>query len=157
VGRARNRTVVMMKAQKLGHVVLTVRDLERSERFYVDVLGFDVVARMDAPPTVFFSLGDNHHDFAISGLGPDATVPEPNSPGLAHVAFKVGDSTEDLRDAKEHLDGLGIEIVMTADHTVSESVYVTDPDGNWVELYVDVSDVWRSTPQAVATVKPLAL
>ena len=47
--------------------------------------------------------------------------------------------------------------VMMADHTVSESIYVEDPDGNWVELYVDVSDVWRSTPQAVATVKQLAL
>lgn len=146
-----------MKAQKLGHVVLMVRDLERSERFYVDVLGLEVVARMDSPPTAFFSLGHNHHDFAISGLGPDAVPSLSNSSGLAHVAFKVGDSREDLRHAKAHLDDLGIRIVMTADHTVSESIYVEDPDGNWVEMYVDVSDVWRSTPQAVATVKPLAL
>jgi catechol 2,3-dioxygenase len=46
---------------------------------------------------------------------------------------------------------------MTADHTVSQSIYITDPDGNWIEVYVDVSDVWRSDPQAVATVAPLSL
>jgi len=81
----------------------------------------------------------------------------PNSPGLAHVAFKIGDSTDDLRRAKAHLDALGVKIAMVADHTVSESIYIEDPDGNWIEVYVDVSDVWRSDPQAVATVGPLSL
>jgi catechol 2,3-dioxygenase len=46
---------------------------------------------------------------------------------------------------------------MMADRTVSESIYIEDPDGNWIEIYVDVSDVWRSDPQAVATVAPLSL
>jgi catechol 2,3-dioxygenase len=76
---------------------------------------------------------------------------------LARVAFKIGDSTDELRQAKAHLDALGIEIVMMADRTVSESIYIEDPDGNWIEIYVDVSDVWRSDPQAVATVAPLSL
>jgi catechol 2,3-dioxygenase-like lactoylglutathione lyase family enzyme len=59
-----------MEVQQLGHVVLNVRDLERSERFYTDVLGLSVAARMDAPRATFFTLG-NHHDFAIFEVGPD--------------------------------------------------------------------------------------
>jgi catechol 2,3-dioxygenase len=146
----------MIQVQKLGHVVLQVSDLERSERFYADVLGLAVSARMESPATTFFTLGD-HHDFAISAIGPDVAAHVPNSPGLAHVAFKIGDSTDDLRRAKAHLDALGVKIAMVADHTVSESIYIEDPDGNWIEVYVDVSDVWRSDPQTVATVGPLSL
>jgi len=148
--------VAMINVQQLGHVVLQVSDLERSERFYSDVLGLAVSARMDSPATTFFTLG-NHHDFAISALGPDAAPPSPKSPGLAHVAFKIGNSIDELRRAKADLDALGVAIVMTADHTVSQSVYIEDPDGNWVEIYVDVSDVWRTDPQTVATVAPLSL
>ncbi len=146
----------MMQIQQLGHVVLQVSDLERSERFYADALGLVVSARMESPATTFFTLG-NHHDFAISAIGPDAAPPSPKSPGLAHVAFKIGDTTDDLRRAKAHVDALGIDIVFTADHTVSQSIYVEDPDGNWIELYVDVSDVWRTDPQTVATAAPLSL
>jgi catechol 2,3-dioxygenase len=136
--------------------VLKVRDLDRSERFYTEVLGLAVAARMEAPPMMFFTLG-NHHDFAIAAMGADAPDAPPNSPGLFHVAFKVGDSTDELRQAKAHLDALGVEIAMTADHTVSESIYFDDPDGNTIELYVDVSDVWRTDPQTVATIAPLSL
>jgi catechol 2,3-dioxygenase len=96
----------MIKVQQLGHVVLQVSDLERSERFYTDVLGLDVAARMESPTTTFFTLG-NHHDFAISAIGPDVAEPSPKSPGLAHVAFKVGDSIDELRRAKDHLDDSG--------------------------------------------------
>jgi catechol-2,3-dioxygenase len=155
-GLGRPGGVAMIKVKQLGHVVLQASDLERSERFYTEVLGLAVSARLDSPKTTFFTLG-NHHDFAVSAIGPDATEPAPKSPGLAHVAFKIGDSTEELREVKADLDALGIEIVMMADHAVSQSIYITDPDGNWVELYVDVSDVWRSDPQAVATVAPLSL
>ena len=59
---------VFMQIQQLGHVVLKVRDRERSERFYNEQLGIPIAARMDAPPMTFFTLG-NHHDFAIGGSG----------------------------------------------------------------------------------------
>ena len=145
-----------MEVQQLGHVVLNVRDRERSERFYTEVLGLPVAARMDAPPMTFFTLGD-HHDFAIAEVGPEAPDATANSPGLAHVAFKVGNTTDDLRRAKLDLEALGVEIVFTFDHTVSQSIYFTDPDGNAIEVYVDVSDVWRTDPNAVATIAPLSL
>jgi catechol 2,3-dioxygenase len=145
-----------MKVQQLGHVVLKVRDRERSERFYTEVLGLRVAARMDAPPMTFFTLG-NHHDFAIMAVGPDGPASAANSPGLFHVAFKIGESTDELRRAKADLEARDVDIAMVADHTVTHSIYFEDPDGNAIELYVDVSDVWHTNPQSVATLEPLAL
>ena len=80
-----------------------------------------------------------------------------NSPGLFHVAFKVGDSLDELRAAKADLDAAGVAIEMTMDHTVTQRIYVRDPDGNAVELYVDSSDPWKTDPQLVATGGPLEL
>ena len=145
-----------MDIQQLGHVVLKVRDRSRSERFYSEVLGLKIAARMDTPPMTFFTLG-NHHDFAIVAVGTDGPDAAQNSPGLYHVAFKVGDSTDDLREAKGHLDALGVDISGISDHTVSQSIYFKDPDGNAIEVYVDTSDVWRTDPQAVANIAPLSL
>jgi len=145
-----------MKVQQLGHVVIKVRDRSRAEQFYGEVLGLPVVARRDEPPLTFFSLGD-HHDFAILAVGEGGPDPAPNSPGLFHVAFRIGDSIDDLREAKNCLESRGVTIGMIADHTVTQSLYFADPDGNMVEFYVDVSDVWRVDPQQVAGFEPLTL
>ena len=144
-----------MKVQQLGHVVLKVRNRQRAEEFYEGVLGLPVAARMDSPAMTFFTLG-NHHDFAIVEVG-DGPDPAPNSPGLFHAAFKVGDTTDDLREAKAHLEAAGVRILGISDHTVSQSLYLSDPDGNAIELYVDTSDVWHTDPQAVASIAPLSL
>jgi len=145
-----------VKVQQLGHVVLKVRERERSERFYTEVLGLQVVARRDTPPMTFFTLG-NHHDFAIVALGAGTPDSPADSPGLYHVAFKVGDSIDDLRRTKEHLDALGVPIDAIEDHAVAQSIYLHDPDGNAIEVYVDTSGLWRTDPQAVASIAPLTL
>jgi catechol 2,3-dioxygenase len=145
-----------MKVQQLGHVVLKVRDRRRAEDFYEGVLGMRVAARMDKPPMTFFTLG-NHHDLAVVEVGEGGPDPAPNSPGLFHAAFKVGGSLDELREAKAHLEAAGVKILGISDHTVSQSIYLADPDGNTIEVYVDTSDVWRTDPQAVATIMPLAL
>ena len=145
-----------MEVQQLGHVVLKVRDRERAERFYEDVLGLRVAARIDAPPMTFFTLG-NHHDFAICVVGAEGAEAPASGPGLFHVAFKVGDTTDELRDTKAHLEACGVDITGMMDHTVSQSIYLNDPDGNGIELYVDTSDVWRTDPQTVASSAPLSL
>jgi catechol 2,3-dioxygenase len=144
-----------MQVQQLGHVVLKVRDIGRSEVFYNGVLGLPVAARLDDMMT-FFTLG-NHHDFAVIAVGPDEPAAPANAPGLYHVAFKVGSSLDELRAVKAELEAAGVTIDNVADHTVSQSLYLRDPDGNGVELYVDGSDVWRTNPQAVASMTPLAL
>ena len=145
-----------MKVQQLGHVVLKVRDRKRAEEFYAGVLGMEVAARMDRPPMTFFTLG-NHHDLAVAEVGPDGPDPAPNSPGLMHAAFKIGESLDELREAKAYLEAAGVKILGISDHTVSQSIYLSDPDGNTIEVYVDTSDVWQSDPQAVASIKALAL
>ncbi len=143
--------------RELGHVVLKVRELERSARFYRDVLGLREVARMDGQ-MAFFSIGEKHHDLAIMALGPRAPLPNPAAVGLYHVAFKVGDSLEELRAAKARLEALGVPILGASDHQVSQSLYLSDPDGNMVELYVDTDPtVWKNNPSAIATVRPLNL
>ena len=146
-----------MHVQQLGHSVLKVRDIGRAEDFYHGVLGLPVAARMQEPYAMtFFTLG-NHHDFAVLPVGPDGPDGADNGPGLHHVAFKVGDSLDELRAVKKELEEAGVPIELVADHIVSQSIYVRDPDGNGVELYVDTSDVWKTDPQAVATMAPLDL
>jgi catechol 2,3-dioxygenase-like lactoylglutathione lyase family enzyme len=92
-----------MKVQALGHAVLKVRNLERSEQFYNGVLGIPIAARHETMPMTFFTLG-NHHDLAILAVGDDAPDAPRNAPGLYHIALKVGDSLDELREVKQHLE-----------------------------------------------------
>jgi catechol 2,3-dioxygenase len=103
----------------------------------------------------FFTLG-NHHDFAIKAVGDDGPDANANSPGLLHVAFKIGNLIDELREAKLYLEAAGIE-VYTRDHEVTKSIYFKDPDNNTIELYVDASDVWKQRPEAVTHIAPLEL
>jgi catechol 2,3-dioxygenase len=150
-----------MRVRALGHAAINVRSLADSERFYHDILGMPIAARTDLlGGMTFFSLG-NHHDFAIHEVGEDAqgatTGDILSRPGLSHLAFKVGDTLEELQAVKAHLERHNVPIVLTADHEVTASLYVLDPDGNGVELYVDTSDVWQRSPEQVATMRPLAV
>lgn len=146
-----------MKILGMGHVVLKVRDLERSKGFYAGVLGLKEVARFPGR-MIFFSAGSNHHDIAIMAVGADAPAPPDQAVGLAHVALKVGDSLDQLREAKAQLDAHQVPIRGTRDHRVSQSIYCEDPDGNAVELFVDGDPaIWAEDPSAVATIKPLTL
>jgi len=146
-----------MKIQGVGHVVLKVRDLDRSAEFYRDVLGLKEVARYQNR-MVFFSAGKSHHDLAILSVGPTAAGPDPAGVGLYHVAFKIGDDLEALREAKSRVEAHDVKIVGVSDHRVSQSLYLEDPDGNVVELFVDGDPtIWGREPSAVATVRPLEL
>jgi catechol 2,3-dioxygenase len=146
-----------MKIKSLGHVVLRVTDCERAEKFYNGVLGLPIMARFDehGMRMTFFSLG-NHHDFAVMQVSGEGSTHAETAVGLHHVAFKIGDNLDELREAKTYLEGAGIA-VDPVDHEVTKSLYFDDPDGNKVEVYVDASDIWRREPQRVAHMEPLAL
>ena len=144
-----------MKVRSLGHVVIRVRNQQRAEAFYNGVLGIPIAARYSEMSATFFTLG-NHHDFAVVAIGDAAEDAPANSVGLVHVAFKIGDSIEELREAKLKLETEGVKVV-ARDHRVSKSLYFDDPDGNTIELYVDVSDAWRQDPQLVAYSEPMKL
>ncbi len=146
-----------MGAKALGHAVLRVRDLERSLAFYRDILGLREVARYGGG-MVFLSCGENHHDLGLQQIGKGAPDPNHAAVGLYHLAFKVGDDLRDLVEMKKRLEEAGVQILGASDHTVSKSLYVLDPDGIEIELYIDEDPaIWKANPQAVASVKPLVL
>ncbi len=126
-----------MHVQELGHVVLKVRDAQRAEHFYADVLGIPVAGRIADPvPMTFFTLG-HHHDFAIMELGRHGPSPDRHTAGLAHVAFKVGDSLAEFDAVRRELEAAGVVILFELDHRSTKGMHMHDPDGNEVELFVD--------------------
>ena len=148
-----------MKVMALGHVVLKVGNLDRSLAFYSQTLGLRMVARtiIRDMPMAFFSIAGNHHDLALMEVAA-ATLPAESNTGLAHLALKIGNSLDELRAARAHLQARGITIDRTVQHRVAQSLYIQDPDGNRIELYVDGDPaVWRNDPSTVAHSEPLAL
>lgn len=156
-----------MSVKELGHLVLYVRNLDRSATFYRDVLGWHQIAGPgadNAVPMVFraaaFSGGRTHHELLLIEVGEDAPgPPRGRHAGLYHFGLKVGDTDDDLRVALAAVEAAGGTVVGTADHTVTHSVYIVDPDGNEIELYIDVPGIdWRNDPGlVVAPIRPLRL
>jgi catechol-2,3-dioxygenase len=147
-----------MQIKELGHVVLYVRDLERSRVFYRDVLGFHEI--FAAPFAAAFSSGRTHHELLLIGVGADAQpIPAGRRVGMYHFGLKVGDSDDELRAARDAVMEAGARIVGSSDHVVTHSLYLLDPDGNELELYIDVPGVdWKSDPTLMmARPRPLRL
>jgi catechol 2,3-dioxygenase len=127
-------TLKLPDQSRIGYVHLRVRDLERALGFYLDVLGLKLV-----------SGGMHTATLSATGRGPgilvltekkDAAPRPPRASGLYHVAFRVPNRRalamliQHLNDAKWPIDGF-------ADHDVSEAVYLSDPEGNGIEVYSD--------------------
>ena len=123
-----------MALKKLGHVVLKVRDLDRSEAFFTGVVGLVVTGRMPGR-MVFFAVPGNEdsHDLAIWKVGPDAAGPMARQVGLFHVAWQV-ERPEELEPLYRALVARGVTVHGTTDHGANESVYFEDPDGNMLEF-----------------------
>lgn len=130
---------------RIGHIHLKVADLERAISFYSGVLGFEVQQRL-GNGAAFLSAGGYHHHIGLNtweSLG--ATPPPTGHTGLYHTAF-LYPSRAELADALRRIAAAGIELEGAADHGVSEAVYLSDPDGNGVELYCDREEAdWPRT------------
>jgi catechol 2,3-dioxygenase len=148
-----------MKAHYLGHVVFYVKDLRRSLEFYRDLLGFKEVGRIFNGTAAALTSGRTHHEILLIQVGDAPGPPSGRRRGLYHIGIKVGNNLDELRAAKQELESAGIAIDGMSDHTVSQSLYLQDPDGNEVELYVDADEaLWRDNPDAVVSpIKPLHL
>ena len=127
----------MIHPKKVGHVVLKVRDLKRAEQFYTEVLGFEVVMRLNRPRGVFFTLGEQHHDLAVLEVPPEADAVKERQVGLHHIALQVGSFAE-LQECYRTLKAHNVTITQTIDHFITKSIYFLDPEGNGFELYYDV-------------------
>jgi len=144
---------------ELGHVVLYVRELKRSLAFYRDVVGLNLVGEIFGGRAAMLSGGRTHHELLLIEVG-DAPGPlTGRRVGLYHIGWKIGESLDALRACKARLEKLGVTIDGMSDHTVSQSLYLRDPDGNELELYVDDPTFqWqRDKGWMEAPVKPLRL
>ena len=144
-----------VSVSKVGHIVLRVSDLDRALSFYSGVLGLQEVARRDfgEGPMVFLSTGNSHHDVALV-----ESRDVVHGGNLHHFALKVGDSLEALTEVRRTLVQDGVAVHMELDHRVSQGLYISDYDGNLIELYVDADErVWRDDPASVANSDPLTL
>jgi catechol 2,3-dioxygenase len=120
------------------------------------------VARLDGPERdivggelAFLSFGSSHHDMALLE-SPQTRPADPACAGLAHVALRIGDHIDTLRAFHAHLRQHGVALAHSRDHEVSQSLYLRDPDGLLIEVYVDADPaLWAARPEAVATVRPL--
>jgi len=148
-----------MRAHYLGHVVFYVKDLNESLTFYRDLLGFKEVGRIFNGAAAALTSGRTHHELLLIQVGDAPGPPAGRRRGLYHIGIKVGDNLDDLRRAKRELEHAGVSIEGMSDHTVTQSLYLRDPDGNEVEVYVDADEsLWKKDPAAVVSpIKPLHL
>jgi catechol 2,3-dioxygenase len=130
----------------IGHVHLKVADLDRAIGFYRDVLGFDLMQRMDGQ-AAFLSAGGYHHHIGLNTWeSHGGSPPPPGTTGLYHVAIRYP-SRAALADALKRLVDNQIPISGASDHGVSEAIYLNDPDGNGIELYRDrPREEWPMAP-----------
>ncbi|MEQ9639227.1 MAG: VOC family protein [Alphaproteobacteria bacterium] len=121
---------------KLSHTFIAVADLDKVVPFYTDILGFEITDRghiTEETEAVFMSQDPaNHHQIALAN-----SLKDGRKAGLqGHVAFRM-ESLDELRALKKHLQAKGIAIGRELSHGNAWSLYVTDPEGNGVECFVD--------------------
>jgi len=127
----------MIHPERIAHVVIKVRDLQRSRKFYTEVLGMQVMKDVSQINAVFLSFnGQDHHEVALFQVGPQAEGPRMNQVGLLHFAFRLR-SEEELRAAYQEFKEKGVPVTFTVNHGVTKSVYFHDPDGHELEVYCD--------------------
>ncbi|HEX6004679.1 MAG TPA: VOC family protein, partial [Burkholderiales bacterium] len=134
------------RVRRVGHLVLRVKDIQRSRRFFEEVLRFPVVGQNERG-MVFFSTDreDNHHMLALVPGKEGAATPKPDQIGMQHVSFELGSFAE-LQEAWRHFKANNVPIDYTVFHGITKSVYFFDPDGNRLEVYCNVPEaVYRQS------------
>jgi catechol 2,3-dioxygenase len=127
---------IIPEQTRIGHVHLKVADIERSLKFYRDILGFQVMQYYGSS-AVFISAGGYHHHIGLNTwYSRNGSPPPPHSTGLFHTAI-LYPTRRDLAGALKRLVIAGYPLTGASDHGVSHALYLDDPDGNGVELYWD--------------------
>jgi len=135
----------MIKPKGLGHLVIRVRDAQRSEDFYHNVLGLEVRNRSRGGKMIFFTSNPAiDHELAVAELDADAVGPFPEQVGLYHMAWELADM-EELKDAYQVVLDNNVEIAGYGDHGDVKGLYIRDPGGTEIELFVAAPD-YEGTP-----------
>jgi catechol-2,3-dioxygenase len=142
------------------HLVLRVRDIEASHRFYTEILGFEQCGQLDQeryPWDMRFYRGDpdHHHDLALAQLDDPAVAPKPEpwqmfgtTPGIDHIAISYPNREAWLNQIA-WMTSQKVEFLVRGNHGMTHSAYVADPDGNGIEVLYDVpSDAWKGDVNA---------
>ena len=140
----------MIKPRKLGHLVIRVRDVQRSEEFYTKILGLEVKGRAGDTMVFFRSNEEVDHDLAIAQIGGDAAGPDPERVGLYHMAWELADMDE-LKDAYKVVVDNGVGIAGYGDHGGIKGLYILDPDGIEIELYAEAPEYENTPLQEILT------
>ncbi len=121
----------------LGHVNMYVRNAERSRDWYEDLLGLHTYT-LRAGRAAFMSADlDQSHEIALVEIGEDAPGPEKGRVGLNHMAWRM-ETLDDLKELYHRIREKNVPIYQIADHGVSLGIYITDPDGNAIEVYYEL-------------------
>lgn len=133
-----------MKVKQLAHVVLRVRDVERSKKWYTDVMGLKVMAEFPGR-MVFLSASERvSHELGLMQISPDAPGPDSSRVGMYHTGWQL-ESKNELLNLKSRLEAKGVDVVGVGDHGISLGVYVKDPDGNELEFFYELPpEQWPS-------------
>ena len=131
----------MIRLAGIGHVLLRVLDLERSKKFYSEVLGFHVLEEDPEHGGTFMALPGQSHAIDLFAVKDPAAAERqtPGVRGLGHIAFRV-ESEAALKEAYATLKEHGVEVLRSIDHVSQRSVYFHDPDGNTLEIYYELPD-----------------
>lgn len=128
----------------IGHVHLRTADIDRVKDFYVGILGFDVTMESRDVPgwgttgdVLFLSAGGYHHHLGFNTWKSGGGAPQPDGyAGLHHVAIAYP-TRAGLADAYARVKEAGIPVRQATDHGTHEAIYISDPDGNDLELMWD--------------------
>ena len=134
-----------VQVRKLGHVVFRVRDVERSTKFYTEILNFRV-SDVNERGMVFFNTCGDHHTLAIAPAqdGEAAEQPAKGQLGLSHFALEVA-NLDELFEIREFLKRKGVKITFEGRNGAGSNIGVEflDPDGYQLELYCTMDQIGR--------------
>ena len=123
----------MPNVKRVGHLVINVKDLDTSTKFYTDIIGFGIAVQRPGFGT-FLTCGKIHHDLALFQAKENAQPVADGGLGLNHMALQVEDF-EMLTSFHGHLKANNVAIDHMTDHSMTRSIYLKDPDGNGIELF----------------------
>ena len=137
----------------LGHVNIYVRNAEKAQQWYTDVLGLHTYDLIPGRAAFMSANLEESHEIAVIEVGESAMGPQSGQVGLNHMAWRM-DSLKDLEDFYNRLHELDVPINRVADHGISLGIYLKDPDGNGIEVYYEIPrSEWPSKENIFSTRK----